>query len=132
MIGLNVSLASIYQRHEKAGDFVGMTVERENLTQGSLTDKELADRARYGDQEAFGELIRRHRAKVFGWASTLANDSFLAEDIVQDALIRAFLHIGQLLDTDRFVPWLQSIVRNQAYMKLRRGGPYRKEKPFSS
>lgn len=30
------------------------------------------------------------------------------------------------------MPWLRSIVRNEAYMKLRRGGPYRKERPFSS
>lgn len=56
----------------------------------------------------------------------------MAEDIVQDALIRAFVHLGTLRDSDRFVPWLQRIVRNQAYMKMRRGGPYRQELPFSS
>lgn len=35
------------------------------------------------------------------------------------------------MDTRRFLPWLHRIVRNQANMKLRRGGPFAKERPFS-
>jgi RNA polymerase sigma factor (sigma-70 family) len=95
-------------------------------------DRELVERARTGDREAFGELVSRYRAKAYGWARSIAHDPHLADDIVQDALIRAFMHLGTLLDGDRFIPWLQTIVRNQAYMKLRRGGPFGKEKPFSS
>ncbi|SEN97630.1 RNA polymerase sigma factor, sigma-70 family [Paenibacillus sp. OV219] len=92
----------------------------------------LVERAREGDQEAFSELVRAHRAQAYGWANTIARDVHLADDIVQDALIRAFLHIGTLADTGRFLPWLQTIIRNQAYMKLRRGGPFGKEQPFTS
>lgn len=77
-------------------------------------------------------MVRRHRAKAFGWVNAVTCDTFLAEDIVQDALIRAFLHLGQLSNVERFIPWLHQIVRNQAYMKLRRGGQYRKEQPFTS
>lgn len=95
-------------------------------------DQELVERARSGDREAFSELVRTHRDKAYGWANQIAGDAHLAEDIVQDALIRAFLHLGTLVDTSRFLPWLQRIIRNQAYMKLRRGGQYRKEKPFTS
>ncbi|PYI53169.1 RNA polymerase sigma factor [Paenibacillus flagellatus] len=94
-------------------------------------ERRLVERARAGDREAFGELVRHHRAKALGWANSIARDSAMAEDIVQDALIRAFLHLGTLMNADRFVPWLQRIVRNQAYMKMRRGGPYGKERPFS-
>lgn len=94
-------------------------------------DDVLVDAAREGSGEAFGELVRRHRARAYGWASRLTRDGHLAEDIVQEALIRAFLQLGQLLDSRRFGPWLKTIVRNQTYMKLRRGGPYGKEKPFS-
>lgn len=92
----------------------------------------LVQRARDGDREAFGELVRLHRAKALGLAYTLTQDTYLAEDIVQEALIRAFMHLGSLMDTNRFSPWLQRIVRNQAYMKMRRGGPNAKESPFSS
>ncbi|WP_052310040.1 RNA polymerase sigma factor [Paenibacillus senegalensis] len=94
-------------------------------------DRELVERARSGDQEAFSELVRTHRAQAYGWANTIARDDYLAEDIVQDALIRAFLHLGTLTDVSRFLPWLHTIVRNQAYMKLRRGGPFAKEQPFA-
>jgi RNA polymerase sigma factor (sigma-70 family) len=95
-------------------------------------EKEWVDRARSGDQEAFGELVRMHRAKALGLAGSLMKDSYLAEDVVQEALIRAFLHLGSLTDNSRFAAWLQRIVRNQAYMKLRRGGPYGNERPFQS
>jgi RNA polymerase sigma factor (sigma-70 family) len=99
---------------------------RENI------ERELVDRARSGDNEAFGELVRIHRAQALGLAGKLTQDLHLAEDIVQEALIRAFLHLGTLTDAGRFMPWLHRIVRNQAYMKLRRGGPFGKERPFSS
>lgn len=55
----------------------------------------------------------------------------MAEDVLQEALIRAFLHVGRLMERSSFAPWLARIVRNEAYMKLRRGGPYAKELPFS-
>lgn len=94
-------------------------------------ERELVEQARGGDRSAFGELVRLHRAQALGWATSIARDTYMAEDIVQEALIRAFLHLGTLVDTDRFLPWLQRIIRNQAYMKLRRGGPFGKETPFA-
>lgn len=81
-------------------------------------DSVLVERARTDDREAFGELVRRHRAQVFGYARSFTQEPFLAEDIVQDALIRAFLHLGTLVDSRRFLPWLHRIVRNQAYTRL--------------
>lgn len=95
-------------------------------------EREWVERARTGDHEAFGELVRMHRAKALGLAGAMTKDVYLAEDIVQEALIRAFLHLGTLSDNSRFAAWLQRIVRNQAYMKLRRGGPYGNERPFES
>ncbi|WP_051251251.1 RNA polymerase sigma factor [Paenibacillus harenae] len=95
------------------------------------SEKELVEKARTGDPDAFGELVRRHRAKAFGIARSLTKDHHLAEDVVQDALVRAFLHLGTLIDTARFSPWLAKIIRNEAYMKIRRGGPHGKERPFT-
>ncbi|GJM69654.1 hypothetical protein HMSSN036_18700 [Paenibacillus macerans] len=97
-----------------------------------VSEKELVEQARSGDPDAFGELVRRHRAKAFGIAHSLTQDHHLAEDVVQDALVRAFLHLGTLIDAARFSPWLAKIIRNEAYMKLRRGGPNWKERPFTS
>jgi RNA polymerase sigma factor (sigma-70 family) len=96
------------------------------------SEADLVAKARMGDREAFGELVRRSRAKAFGLAYSMTKDEYLAEDVVQEALIRAFLHLGKLMDPRRFKPWLNKIVRNEAYMKLRRGGPHVKESPFTS
>lgn len=113
-----------------------MSVEAAEWTVGSgqavHPESRLVERARAGDQEAFGELVRRHRAQALGLAGTLTRDAHLAEDVVQEALIRAFLHLGTLADPNRFRPWLHRIVRNQANTKLRRGGPYGKESPFAA
>jgi len=98
---------------------------------GGEDEYSLVERARTGDPDAFGELVRRHRKKAYGWAQSAVHDPHLAEDIVQEALMKAFLHIGGLMDSQRFTAWLARIVRNQAYMKLRRGGLYAKEKPFT-
>ncbi|GAA4838671.1 hypothetical protein GCM10023310_15570 [Paenibacillus vulneris] len=95
-------------------------------------DGEMAERARMGDMEAFGELIGRHRSKALGLANQMAKDNGWAEDITQEALIKAFLHVGKLVNPERFAVWLRQIVKNEAYMKLRRGGPYGKEMPISS
>ncbi|MCZ8519227.1 MULTISPECIES: RNA polymerase sigma factor [Paenibacillus] len=113
------------------------TAEREEQASVSSASAEeengaLLDRARHGDAEAFGELMHRHRTQAYRLASSLARDAHLAEDIVQEAMLRAFLRLGTLADPSRFVPWLQRIVRNEAYMKLRRGGPYAKEQPLAS
>ncbi len=98
----------------------------------SLDDEALTNQAKSGDPAAFGELIRRHRTKAYRLANSITQDEFLAEDIVQDALVKAFLHMGSLTDPQRFLPWFHRIVRNQALMKVRRGGIYAKELPLTS
>jgi RNA polymerase sigma factor (sigma-70 family) len=95
-----------------------------------LRDHELAERAKLGDTEAFGELIHTHRGRARKWAEQMTRDPHLADDIVQEALVKAFLHVGKLADTNRFLPWLHRIVQNQANMKLRRGGPHYREQPI--
>jgi RNA polymerase sigma factor (sigma-70 family) len=96
-----------------------------------LTDTDLIEQAQGGNQDAFGELVRRHRAKAFDWARNVARDPHLAEDIVQEALLRAFMYLGSLADMDRFLPWLYRIVSNEALMKLRRAENSGRERTFT-
>ncbi|XEC94039.1 sigma-70 family RNA polymerase sigma factor [Paenibacillus tarimensis] len=97
-----------------------------------LSDEQLTNQARLGDHDAFNVLMARHRDKTFAWARKITNDVHMADDVVQEALIRAFMKMATLVDLEKFLPWLRAIVRNQAMMKLRRGGPYQKERPFTS
>lgn len=99
--------------------------------QNDRASERLVEKARNGDQEAFSELVRVHRAKAHGWAYSVTKDTFLAEDIVQEALFRAFIKLGTLLDTKKFTPWLKQIVYNQAYMNMR-STKHKNEKPFTS
>ncbi|MFC4619409.1 RNA polymerase sigma factor [Camelliibacillus cellulosilyticus] len=97
-----------------------------------VNDRDLVERAKKNDPDAFGELVSRHRAKAYGWAQKISKDPYLAEDIVQDALLQAYLQIGQLIDETKFMSWFYRIVANQSYMRLRRGGNFAKEKPLAS
>lgn len=107
-----------------------MVHSNEQLDQ--MTNTELVALARDRNHSAFNELMLRHRKQAFLWAHEYTNDPYLAEDIVQEALINAFMYLGSLEQMERFIPWLRKIITNQALMHLRRGGPYGKERPFSS
>ncbi|TMV52000.1 RNA polymerase sigma factor [Paenibacillus mesophilus] len=96
-------------------------------------DAALVAMARAGDPEAFGELVLRHRAKVYGWAHAIVRDPHLAEDVVQEATMKSFLRLGTLVDMRRFLPWLRRIVHNQALRSMRNGGGrFGKEQPMSA
>ncbi|MFC9710808.1 RNA polymerase sigma factor [Paenibacillus sp. NPDC056933] len=95
------------------------------------SDIALIQRAQAGNTEAFGELIHRYRGQLFRYVRSLTHDSYLAEDILQDGLIRAFIHMGQLQNAERFMAWMQRIMRNQAYSHMQRREQQR-EQHFSS
>jgi RNA polymerase sigma factor (sigma-70 family) len=108
------------------------TVSEFRSLEDDVKDDDLIERAKQNDPDAFGELVRRHRAKAYGWAKKMTQDPYLAEDIVQDALLNAFLQISTLIDSSKFMAWFHRIVANQGYMKLRRGGYFGKEHTFTS
>ena len=61
----------------------------------------------------FEEIVRGHAAELFRYAYWLARDRHLAEDIVQDALLRGWRAYPRLRDTAAVKSWLYSIVRNE-------------------
>ena len=60
----------------------------------TLTDPELVRRAQDGDSEAFGELVSRYQNKIYRLARRLTDNQEDAEDVLQEAFIRAFRAIG--------------------------------------
>lgn len=85
-----------------------------------LTDSQLVILSQQGDQQAFCELIRRHEAACLKQAFSILRDRQDAEDEVQNALWKAFEHIGQFQQDSKFSTWLTRIVVNQCLMKLRK------------
>ncbi len=83
-------------------------------------DCELARRAVQGDQEAFGELVRRHQAAVFRIAYRLLGEREAAEDAVQETFLRAWKTLPRY-DLERpFAPWLKKIAVNLCLNLLKR------------
>lgn len=76
----------------------------------STYDAELVHRARQGDRTAFSELIRRYQRPIYALACALLPDRSEAEDIAQEAFLRAWLNLDLLSDPAKFGPWLRRIV----------------------
>jgi len=84
----------------------------------STDDQSLAERARQGDADAFGELVSRHQAAVFNVAYRLLGIREDAEDAAQEALWRAYRGFGGF-DTSRpLAPWLKQIAVNVCLSRL--------------
>ncbi len=80
----------------------------------------LVARARGGDAGAFEELVRPLWPRAYSLALHFLQDPGTAEDVAQEALTRAWLHMGQLRDDGAFTGWLLRIVANLARNALGR------------
>lgn len=80
----------------------------------------LVEAARRGDVGAFEQLIKRYDRNVFRIAQHITQNREDAEDVVQDAFIKAYQNLGQFQGNSKFYTWLVRIAVNEALMKLRR------------
>src|SRR5947209_19836104 len=69
-------------------------------------------RARQGDGEAFRALVERHSRRVFRLAFRMTGNEQDAEDVVQEAFLRAFKQLGRFESRANFGTWLYRIVAN--------------------
>lgn len=82
-------------------------------------------RALAGDGEGFGLLVERYWTLMVGLAVCRVKDAAAAEDIAQEAFIKAHAALARLRNEARFQPWLARIVHNLAMDHLRRRGQER-------
>ena len=85
----------------------------------------LVDAARTGDIGAFESLVRRYDRNVFRIAQHITQNREDAEDVVQDAFLKAYQNLGQFQGQSKFYTWLVRIAVNEALMRLRRRRPER-------
>ena len=91
----------------------------DTATLTDLTDQSLVGLARGGNRDAFGELIRRHRPKCVDVAIFFLRNRGDAEDEVQNAFSKAYVHLDQYQGDAEFSTWLARIVANQCLMLMR-------------
>ena len=77
-------------------------------------EQELIAAARRGDKRAFGQLIRHHQKRLFRFVLGLVGSFDQAEDIVQEAFVKAYEALGTFEMGRDFYPWLSTIARNRA------------------
>jgi RNA polymerase sigma-70 factor (ECF subfamily) len=78
------------------------------------------ERARAGDEEAFGRLVARHSPAVFRLAYRMLGNEHDAEDTVQEAFLKAFRALREFESRSLFSSWLHRITVNCSYDVLRR------------
>ena len=80
---------------------------------------QLVEAAQAGDSEAYAALVQRFQGMAYAIASRYVGDHHLAQDLVQDAIIEAFLHLPQLKEPSAFPGWFRQIVFRQCTRLLR-------------
>lgn len=86
-------------------------------------DTALVVAARGGDTAAFEAIMRRHNRLLFRTARAILQNEADAEDVVQEAYLKAFLHLGGFAGASRLSTWLVKITVNEALARLRRRMP---------
>lgn len=86
-----------------------------------LADEALVERVRGGETELFEILIRRHNQRLYRVSRSITGDDASAEDVMQEAYLRAFENLGQFAGRARFATWLTKIAVHEALARRRRG-----------
>ncbi len=89
-----------------------------------MVSRELLEACRRGEPGAFEELVERTNRQVYTLAYRLVGDRHEAEDVAQEAYLRAYRSLRGFRGDARFETWLYRIVANAAMTQLRRRGRF--------
>jgi len=84
------------------------------------SDEDLIGRVLAGDTESFAPIMRRYNQRIFRAARSILGDDGEAEDVLQEAYVRAFEHLGQYEGRASFSTWLTRIAVHEAYARRRK------------
>lgn len=86
----------------------------------TITNEELIDQCRKGNPSAYTILYKRHSRELYNSIYRLVNNSFEAEDLLQETFVAAFQSIDKLQYTDGFKGWIKRIAINKSISWLRK------------
>src|SRR5438067_10663100 len=89
----------------------------------ALTDEELVRRILAGEHHLFELVMRRHNQRLFRAARSITKSETEAEDVMQDAYVRAYEHLSQFEGRARFYAWLRRIRLQKALARKRQDAP---------
>jgi RNA polymerase sigma-70 factor, ECF subfamily len=88
-------------------------------------DRDLVERARRADREAFAVLVHQVSDSLYAVAFRILRDTGLAEDALQNALVLAWRRLPKLRDPDRFEAWIHRILVHACYDESQRTRSWR-------
>jgi RNA polymerase sigma-70 factor (ECF subfamily) len=88
--------------------------------QSKHNEAALIDRIRKGEKELFYELIQPYEHSVYLTILSVLRNHSDAEEVAQEALLKAFTHLDQLREAEKFKAWLLLIAVNEARMRRRK------------
>jgi len=80
----------------------------------------LVAQAKAGDQNAFAELVNKYERKIYRLAKNITRNDEDAEDVLQDAFLKAYTHLDNFKGDSKFYTWIVRIAVNEALMRLRK------------
>ena len=80
----------------------------------------LVEQAKQGDVQAFEKLVKQYDRQVFRIANHITQNREDAEDVVQDAFLKAYEKLDQFQGNSKFYTWLVRIAVNESLMRLRK------------
>ncbi|HYI85129.1 MAG TPA: RNA polymerase sigma factor [Acetobacteraceae bacterium] len=87
----------------------------------TLSDEEVVERVLAGDVSLFEILMRRYNQRLFRVARAILSDDTEAEDVMQEAYVRAFRELASFRGEARFSTWLTRIACHEALARARKG-----------
>ena len=87
---------------------------------GALSDSDLVERTKTGDNRGFDELVRRYRDRVYRLSTKILRHEDDAAEALQDAFLSAYRGLPNFKSESTFSTWLYRIATNASLMKLRR------------
>src|SRR5215475_1771944 len=101
-----------------------MLVPTPQVSNAAIADEaELVSRAVQKDERAVRTLIQRYNRRLYRLARSVVRDDGEAEDVVQEAYVRAFTNLASFRGEAGLGTWLSRIVLNEALGRLRRKRP---------
>ncbi len=86
----------------------------------TFDETSLVVRAKAGDDEAFSELVNQYERRIFRTARNITQNDEDAEDVLQEAFLKAYSNLDSFQGNSKFYTWLVRITVNEALMKLRK------------
>src|SRR6202162_3848451 len=100
-------------------------------SQEPLSDEEVVARVLAGETAMFEIVMRRHNQRLYRVARAILRNDGEAEDVMQDAYVRAYEHLDQFAGRAKFSTWLTRIAVHEALARQHRGNRYQEWEPMS-